>query len=205
MENIWCGRRLMRCVDFLELFAIIMCWLLINFIWSPIMSILRSVLGIKPKPPERKGLIFRYANPYDLPQLLELERVVDQTDYYDAESFSHLIVNPKYGIVVVEDTPLHLLGYLAFETRNSCSVILSVVVRPSYQRRGVGTQLINCLKSTSWDPDNYRPSLYVNVRSINLEFQCFLRENGFVCQHIEPDAFSCPSDDAYQFKWKMES
>lgn len=70
-----------------------------------------------------------------------------------------------------------VLGFMVYELHKHRIDLLDLAVSPEYWRRGIGTQMINKLKSKLSGEGMKRLSLVVSER--NLRAHLFFRENGF--------------------------
>jgi len=74
-------------------------------------------------------------------------------------------------------------------------------VHPDYRRCGIGTAMVEKLKS-KLSPIK-RTSLALDVRESNLDAQLFFRHHGFKAVKVIREAYEDTDEDAYRFAYKI--
>lgn len=101
------------------------------------------------------------------------------------------------GMVVEIDD--HITGYMLYEQHRTRIHILAMAVDPRLTRRGIGTALINKLKSKLID--GRREGITVVTRETNLAAALFFKSQGFKAM-IAPSYFA--DEDGYSFAFYAE-
>jgi ribosomal-protein-alanine N-acetyltransferase len=96
--------------------------------------------------------------------------------------------------MVAEDRG-RVLGYMIYEIHRDRIHVLNFAVNPSYQRFGVGTAMVEKLKS-KLNPQRRRKIL-LEIREGNLGAQLFFREQGFKATKLLRDFYVDSDEDAY--------
>lgn len=137
----------------------------------------------------------------DIDALVNLERESGSEDVWSYDQFESILKNRKIKIAMVnqEEKPT---AYMAFEIKRREVVIWSLTVKKKDRRRGIGSGLVEWLKST------FREVLRASritcvVRESDLASQLFFRYNGFICTKILDDVFECPPENGFFFNHEI--
>jgi ribosomal-protein-alanine N-acetyltransferase len=114
-----------------------------------------------------------------------------------------------YGGFVITDLK-EPVGYVIYrrDTKRKRLLVLSMVIHPDYQRQGLGTALVNKLKTKL--RDRFRYIAWV-VRESNLAGHLFLKSQGFQAVEVVKNHFVdyfpdvTEHEDGYAFVYKEES
>lgn len=144
----------------------------------------------------------RYYCPGDLEEILDIEVNSFPFPWSPADYQYSLEPGTGYNILVAI-VDAKVAGFAVVEFDREFFEIVKVAVRHDMRRKGIGTQLINKIKSKVWPGQ----SLFFFVREGNTNAQLFLRSNGLVAEAIEKDFFSNQQIGEYDGKampWHKE-
>lgn len=100
-------------------------------------------------------------------------------------------------LAIIAELPV---GFLVYETCPTHYEIIKIVVDPTFQRKRVGTGLLEHMRSEiSFDS----PDILMTVRESNVGMQCFLRHCGFFYTETLRDAYTEPKEDCYVMRFNI--
>lgn len=140
----------------------------------------------------------RWGSLEDINDLVIIEKNSGQEDIWTRGEFQEVFSRKRFRTIVTEYCG-QLIGYLAFETDGSANVLWSIAVLPEFRRRGVGSAMVSCLKGLSGKRG--RDTIFSTSRAMNLDYQLFLKAQGFVCIETREDHYECPPDEGRLFEW----
>lgn len=140
----------------------------------------------------------------DMPEVLEIEQFCFDSPWTE-DDFLRCLRQRNCICMIAEygDDQLGVgaLGFMVYELHKSRLELLKLAVHPSVWRRGIGTAILDKLKSkTSHDR---RRSLSVVARESNLPCHLFLRSQGFRATRILRGYYEDNDEDAYSFRWAV--
>jgi ribosomal-protein-alanine N-acetyltransferase len=97
------------------------------------------------------------------------------------------------SMVAVENDKV--IGFIVYELMNRRIQLLDIAVHSKFRNQGIGTDLINKLKSKL--SNNRRTKISTEIRESNLEFQLFLQKCGFIGHEVLKDYFPDTNEDAF--------
>ena len=142
----------------------------------------------------------RYLRSSDWPEVMDIENQVFKYPWL-REEFWELSKRPGVTCLVAE-SEFDVAGYAVYERMERNLVLMNLAVHPKYQRSGVGSTLVESLKS------RMRGSvkrIVAEVSEYNDAGHLFLKKMGFRCTEIIKDCYEedeFPAQDAYQFVWE---
>src|SRR5262245_56387913 len=133
----------------------------------------------------------------DFPAVLKIESACFCDPWDEDEFIRHLREKNRIGMVAEHGE--RIVGYMLYELQKGGIVLHNFAVDPQWWRRGIGTQLIEKLKSKL--SAGRRARLKMAVRESNLGGQIFLRANGFRCISTLRGELPDTGEDAYVFQF----
>lgn len=136
----------------------------------------------------------------DLPEILEIEKKCFRYPWMK-ENFEGCMANLDcIGQVAKHEDKV--IAYWIYKLRTDID-ILSIAVDPEWQRRGVGRQIIECLKEKL--ARQHRNKIVIEVSESNLPAQLFFKEMGFRAECVLHDHYMDSKEDAYQMVYHATS
>lgn len=142
----------------------------------------------------------RYMIRKDLEQALAIEEKSYSDPWQESDFVSALRQRNIVG-VVVEDDKYNIYGYMFYELRQNEYFISNITVHPDYTRLGIGTYLLNKLKTKLYAGFSNRRVISINVVDTNLKAQLFLKSKGFIATRILKDYYDTVDNDAYHMEY----
>lgn len=133
----------------------------------------------------------------DMQEVLEIERNTSIC-YWDEEDFRQSLKAPM-TITLVAQLGEKVVGYVVYKLHERHLQIIKLSVDPFFWRAGIGSALIEKLKSKL---TLKRVALTAVVHERWTKEQCFLRKNGFLCTRIKRDYFR--DGDGYRFVYRIK-
>ncbi len=133
----------------------------------------------------------------DLPQVLAIETGTPQPW---SEAQLRAFLRERNCISMVAETGEALTGYYMFELHKNSVRVLRLVVHPDWRRRGVGTYMLERMKTRQLSYQR-RTRLACLVPEQLLDMQLFLRTRGFVCVGVAHGVFS--GQDCYEMHFDL--
>ena len=116
----------------------------------------------------------------DLDSVVAIEK--DLYDYPWSQQEFLIALRQRNCIGMVAERNEEVVGYMVYELHKTRIELLNFAVRPRSQRLGVGSALIEKLKSKL--AHERRNKISLELRERNLDGQLFLRQAGFKCTSI---------------------
>ena len=141
----------------------------------------------------------RWMTRADMAQVEAIEEECFQWDAWTPQDFTEqLRIRNVIGMVCERDECV--AGYVIYALFKDRIEVWNFAVHPDFQRRGVGTALLNKLKGKT-RPDR-RSRLIFDVREENVGGHLFLRAGGFKCEgSVKFYEDACGQVPAYRFAW----
>jgi len=136
----------------------------------------------------------------DMPQVLAIESEVFDHPWREDEFLWHLRERSTIGMVAEIDATI--VGYMIYGLRPKSLELLNFAVAADYQRTGVGTALLDRLKSKV--NIERRTEIYGGVWERNLRAQQFFRHHGFRCTAILRGEYDESDDDCYLMRYTIK-
>lgn len=133
----------------------------------------------------------------DMPEVLEIEQECFEFPWLDDDFIRCLRQRNCIGMVAEHED--RIVGFMLYELHKTRIHVLNFAVDPTFQRRGVGSQmvakLINKLSAQR------RTRILLEVRDTNLGAQIFFRENGFRAVSVLHNFYADTPEDAYLMQY----
>ena len=131
----------------------------------------------------------------DLPQVLELQRVLAFQDWNEKQFLAE--IRASYAYCVVYECEGKIQGYAIFHLMGPDSELLSIATRETEQRRGIGSQLLNAGLDQLTASDD---QCFLEVRDGNVKARAFYEKHGFKLYNVRKKYYSDGEDAAlYRF------
>ena len=123
---------------------------------------------------------------------------------WNQKDFEDFVNDPLvFGLTIQENKDI--LGYVVWREVKEEAEIFTIVVRPHFQGKGLGTRLLNHLCNQL---HTHRiKNLFLEVAADNVKAQSFYIRHGFVCQGKRPGYYKRQGDalvDAWVFSKTIE-
>lgn len=135
----------------------------------------------------------------DMPEVLGIEAA--NFDYPWPEEDFIRVLRQRNCIGRVAEHKERIVGFNIYEIHKNRLHILNIAVHAAMQRRGVGTQMVENLK-TKLSRDR-RNRIMLEIRETNLAAQLFFRAQGFRCISVLREFYNDVKDDAFLFQYRM--
>lgn len=133
----------------------------------------------------------------DMPEVLDIESACFSSPWSEDDFIRRLRQRNVIGMVLEVDERVH--AFMLYELQRGRLELVNLAVGPLHQRGGLGTMLIEKLKSKLSENIGRRQTILVDVAERNLSFQLFLRSLGFRCVDIEHN----PGGDDFRFVFEL--
>lgn len=131
----------------------------------------------------------------DMVEVMTIEQELFSKPWTEEDFYNALRSRNCIGIVA--EIKGIIVGYMVYEFHKRFYRICNIAVQSYCHRRGVATALINKLKSDLKKTTTERNKIKVSSGEDNLDFQLFLKANGFECYRI--------IEDRYKFRFKRSA
>lgn len=119
------------------------------------------------------------------------------------EDFCYVMSQPNHLGVVAVDNYDTVVGFAIYQLADDKIHICNMAVHPDYIRMGVGTLLLNKLKSKL--RKDRREKLEIDVRETNMTACRFLSSQGFKATDVIRNWYETPQyEDAYKFQYLIK-
>jgi len=132
-----------------------------------------------------------------MPEVLDIESACFSSPWSEDDFIRRLRQRNVIGMVLEVDERVH--AFMLYELQRGRLELVNLAVGPLHQRGGLGTMLIEKLKSKLSENIGRRQTILVDVAERNLSFQLFLRSLGFRCVDIEHN----PGGDDFRFVFEL--
>ena len=137
----------------------------------------------------------------DMQEVLKIEANSFEFPWSEEDFIRCLRQRNCIGMVAEHDE--QVVGFMIYELHKSRLHILNFSVAEDYQRRAVGSQMINKLIG-KLSPQR-RTRIVLEVRETNLSAQLFFRENGFKAVSVLRDYYEDTPEDAYVMQYRYQA
>ena len=142
----------------------------------------------------------RWAIRRDLPEILQVENACFEYPLTEEEILQFL--RGRNNIGMVAEAGDDVVGLFLYELHKKYIHIYDLAVHPDWQRQGIGTQMVEKLKS-KMSPQR-RVLLEAEVWERSLGAQQFLRTCGFLAVKVFKDAYPNAPGDAYLMQYRLQ-
>ena len=134
----------------------------------------------------------------DMPEVLDIENQSFEFPWSEEDFIRCLRQRNCIGMVAEHDE--RVVGFMIYELHKNRLHILNFAVDPSFQRRGVGDQMVGKLISKL--SHGRRNRILLEVRETNLSAQLFFRNVGFRAVSVLRDFYDDTVEDAYLMEYR---
>lgn len=124
----------------------------------------------------------------------------DATHAWTARDFHQMLNRQDVKGIVALNAWECVVGYMIYSYSRINFTVCNIAVAPEWRRAGVGSQLIEQLKSCL--ATRRQKSVFVRVRESNVGMQLFLKANGFRAITTQPE-FYTDGQDGYVFRYNV--
>lgn len=136
----------------------------------------------------------------DLPTVLQIE--VESFEFPWTEEEFIRCLRQRNCIGMVAEVNCSVVAFMIYELHKNRLHVLNFAVAQSHRRTGVGTAMVNKLKSKL--SSDRRNRILLEVRETNLAAQLFFRKQGFKAISILRDFYEDTTEDAYLMQVRHE-
>jgi ribosomal-protein-alanine acetyltransferase len=149
-------------------------------------------------------LKIRPASAGDIPELIALERASPSAAHWTEPQYRDLFQNPnslieRITLVAVADAQEDILGFLVARRIAHEWELENLVVTHQARRRGLGTKLLEALRTHIQETKG--ESLLLEVRESNAPARTFYESIGFRQTGRRLAYYGHPSEDAILYRW----
>lgn len=134
----------------------------------------------------------------DMPEVLAIEGENFEFAWLEEDFIRSLRQRNCIGMVAEHDD--RVVGFMIYELHKSRIHVLNFAVAGSFQRRGVGSQML--AKLTGKLSQQRRSRIVLEVRETNLSAQLFFRDNGFRAVSVLKNFYADSPEDAYLMQYR---
>jgi ribosomal protein S18 acetylase RimI-like enzyme len=147
-----------------------------------------------------KNLYSRIMIKRDIKDVMRISKGDNENGWSEEEIIAYLRSVNNLGIVMEDKIYNKVVGFCIYHLDKDHIRLAEMAVDPRYSRKGIGSELLNILKS-KLTPDR-RTALVFDVRETNLDAHLFLKEQKFKAVKVLKNWFD--KEDAYRFVWSLE-
>lgn len=142
----------------------------------------------------------RWAIRRDLPEMLQIEN--ECFDFPWSEDDWIRCLRQRNNIGMVAEHHEHVVGSMIYELHRNRLHVMNFAVRKDHQRHGIGTAMVNKLKSKL--SAQRRSRIMLEVRETNLAAQLFFKAQGFRAVSMLRGHYAvAPGEDAILFQYRF--
>jgi ribosomal-protein-alanine N-acetyltransferase len=156
--------------------------------------------GMSTEGKQKLGVHIRWMIRRDMPEVLGIENRSFEFPWSEEDFIRCLRQRNCIGMVAEFDE--HVVGFMIYELHKTRLHILNFSVHPEYQRRGVGTTMIDKLISKL--SSQRRNRIMLEIRETNLAAQLFFRDSGFRAVSVLRDFYDDSTEDAYLMLFRYQ-
>lgn len=145
-------------------------------------------------------LIYWLTRP-NMPDVLRIENLCFEFPWCHEDFMCCLRQRNSIAMVAVNRETHDVVGFMIYAVDKGRLDLLNIAVDPQFQRRGVGSRMIERLIDKLGQ--QRRTEISVTVRETNVDAQLFFREQGFRSISTLRGYFEETDDDAYVFLFKQ--
>lgn len=132
----------------------------------------------------------------DMQDLMDIEEICFQYPWTPRDWRE--IARHRNTVNLVVEHRKYVIGILSYELQKNCVEILNIAIHPRFWRKGIGTKLIEQLKSRVGVDPKYK-QIILHVREKNLDAQLFFKALNFRAIEIVKEHYESTHEDAYKF------
>jgi ribosomal-protein-alanine N-acetyltransferase len=138
----------------------------------------------------------------DMPEVMRIENECFRDFPWSEQDWLTCLAN-RNCIGMVAEVEECVVGVMVYDLLPKGLHLLNFAVRPDCQRIGIGTALVNKLKSKL--SQDRRTRLSLHIRESNLPAQLFFRAQGFRAVSVVKDHYEDTPEDAYLFQYRYQA
>ncbi len=146
---------------------------------------------------QRVGVHIRWMIRRDMPEVLNIEQGSFEFAWSEDDFVNCLRQRNCIGMVAEHDE--QVVAFMIYELHKSRLHVINFAVHGEFQRRGVGTQMLQKLVAKL--SQQRRNKILLEVRETNLKAQLFFRQNGFRAVSVLRDFYEDTTEDAYLMQY----
>lgn len=138
----------------------------------------------------------------DMAEVLDIERAAFEFPWFEDDFIRCL--RQRNCIGMVAERASQIVGYILYQLFPRHIAILNVAVREDARRQGIGSHLVDRLKSKL--SEQRRRKITADVWDENLAAQWFFKRQWFLATEIVSDHWDNPrGNDAYRFEYQYDT
>jgi ribosomal-protein-alanine N-acetyltransferase len=137
----------------------------------------------------------------DMPQVLAIENANFDLPWPEEDFATTLRQRNCIGLVAEHGEKV--VGFAVYEIHKTKIRLLNFAVHAAFHRRGVGTALIDKMKSKLSPETGRRGRMVCEVRETNLDAQLFFRAMGFRAVSVLENFYELSPEAAYLFCYRI--
>lgn len=141
----------------------------------------------------------RWMITHDMPEVLAIDEACFEFPWSEDDFIR--VLRQRNSIGMVAEVKGCVVAYMLYELHPGRLHLLNFAVHPDFQRRGVGTAMINKLIGKL--SVNRRGRIMLEVRETNVEAQQFFRSRGFKAVSVLKDFYEDTTEDAYVMQFRL--
>ncbi len=147
--------------------------------------------------------LLRNVNNKDIRELLRIERELYEGETpWNRTAFLYELNAPYPRLYLAVEKSSELVGFIGCRFKNDNGHITNFAVRKSYQKKGIGTHLLNKIKK--YAEQNHCVTLSLEVRKSNMDAQRLYRRFGFVTIAIKKNYYNDTKEDAISMQCQIK-
>ena len=150
---------------------------------------------------QKVGVHIRWMIRRDMPEVLDIESSSFEFPWTEDDFVNCLRQRNCIGMVAEHDE--RVVGFMIYELHKSRLHIINFSVDARYQRRGVGSQMLQKLVGKL--SHQRRNKILLEVRETNLNAQLFFKENRFRAVSVLRDFYDDTTEDAYLMQYTHQA
>ena len=137
----------------------------------------------------------------DIYRVMEIENLCFNSPWREDDFIRHMRQKNTIGMVAVDVDQDKPIGFMIYELHMHRLHLLNFAVHPSFQRRKVGTTMVQKLLS-KLDPRR-RNRIMLEITETNLAGQLFFKQTGFRAISVLKDFYENTDLDAYLMQYRV--
>jgi ribosomal-protein-alanine N-acetyltransferase len=148
----------------------------------------------------REYVEIRWMNGRDLPEVTAIE-YASFPSWWSEDDFRQ-VMRQRNCIGMVAVAGFDVVGYMVYELHKKRLHLINLAVHPDWRGCGVGTLLVDRLKSKLSADRFSRRKIMLEIRERNLPGQLFFRSQGFRAITVFSDFYVDSDEDAYLMEYR---
>lgn len=136
----------------------------------------------------------------DMYEVLAIEALCFEFPWRESDFIRCLRTRNCIGMVAVNEDD-NVLAFMIYELHKQRLHVLNFAVHPKYHRSGIGTAMIEKLRS-KLSPER-KNRIMLEVRETNVAAQLFFKSQGFRAISVLRDFYEDTSEDAYLMQYRV--